>query len=111
MKKAPKVIVYDKLIFSFKGILPNKIRFKIYHKNHHKFATKCVKLNNMLDNHFKETDIYDVICEKCSELNGDITKTIFDQSHSIKRPPIFKNNLQITYYDRVTCEVKKVEQE
>ena len=46
-------------------------------------------LNDMLDYNFKETDIYDVIREFFSELNGNITKTIFDKSQSIKRHPTF----------------------
>ena len=41
----------------------------------------------MLDNHFKETGISDEKYEKCSELNGKITKAIFDKSQSIKIPP------------------------
>ena len=62
----------------------------------------------MLDKHFKETDISDVICEECSELNKNITKKYFDKLQSIKRPPIFlRIFLQRTYFERVNCEVKK----
>ena len=38
----------------------------------------------MFDNNFKETDITDVICESCSNLNGKSTKTNFDKSQNIK---------------------------
>ena len=41
----------------------------------------------MIDNHFKETDISDDLCQKCSKLNDKITKTVFDKSQSIKIPP------------------------
>ena len=63
----------------------------------------------MLGNHFKTTDIYDVICENISRLNGNTTKIIFDKSQSIKRPPnVLKMFIPRTYFDTVTFEVQKI---
>ena len=60
----------------------------------------------MFDNHLKETDLTDFICENCSNLNGKSTKANFDKSQSIKNTYCIKDILQRTLYYKGTIEWK-----
>ena len=65
---------------------------------------KCETLQDIFDNHFKETDITDVICENYSNFNGKITKENFDKSQKIKTPIVLRIYLKITIYDKEKLE-------
>ena len=41
----------------------------------------------MFDNHFKETELIDVICENCHDINIKISRSSFDNSHTLKNVP------------------------
>ena len=69
---------------SFDGISPKNGNLNISNQKYSKQAKHCVTLKDMFDNNFKETDITDVICESCSNLNGKSTETNFDKSQNIK---------------------------
>ena len=77
MKSAPNVTVDYKLILSFKVIIPNNENLNIYPEKYQILAKEYVTLN--------ETDISDIKCEKCPELNGNISKKCFYKSQYIKR--------------------------
>ena len=69
-------------------------------------------MKKFLDKHFKETDLTDVIFENYSELNGKITKSIFDKSQTLRRSPIIlRNILHRTKYGWSTETHQKIKTE
>ena len=62
-------------------ILKPVFRDKMTHLAYH-----CVIMNELMDKFYEKIDMSDVICEKCSKINGKINKDKFEKYQSVLNP-------------------------
>ena len=62
-KKEEKLTIDNKLVITFDRKFPKNENFNIYHEKYYKISKHCVTLKETFDNHFKETDLMDVLCD------------------------------------------------
>ena len=76
-KREPKITVDEKPIISFDIIFPNNQYLRINYGKYYKLDRYCVTLNKIIDNHFKQTEYTDVICETNSDKKGRAQSQLF----------------------------------
>ena len=111
-QKIPKLTVKEKLVMQFDGISPKNENMQIYHEKYYKLDKNGLTLKNMFDDQFKETDLNDLICENCSDINGKSTKSSLDHPKTLKKiPMILIIILKITQHDWKTETQRKIKPE
>ena len=76
-------------MMSLEGITSNNKNFTlICHDKMKHTAYYCVTVNELMDNFYENTELSDIICEKCSKFSGKINKEKFEKHQLVLNPPM-----------------------
>ena len=71
-------------------------------------AYHCVTMNELMDKFYENTDLSDLICEKCPKFSGKMSKEIFEKHQSVLNPPMqIRTFLKIPGYNGLRDEYFK----